>query len=135
MDRRSSKPQFNQSMLEPFASAINLLQEARPAWTFLTNHSHVLLCIAREPEIKMRHVAAKVGITERAVQRIIADLEEGGYLARTRRGRGNCYKVIEHLPLRHPVESHGQVAVLIQALVPQVVSPLEGGSDQKALLD
>lgn len=82
-------------------------------WTFLTNHSHVLLCIAEEPEARMRDVAERVGITERAVQRIIDDLAEAGYLLVQREGRRNRYQVVENLPLRHPVEEHCKVAGLI----------------------
>ena len=55
-------------------------------WTFLSNHAHVLICLAQEPEVRLREVAARVGITERAVQHIVADLEEGGYLSRKRKG-------------------------------------------------
>lgn len=87
--------------------------ETDAAWTFLTNHAHVLLCIAREPEMRMRDVATLVGISERAVQRIIADLEEAGYLERRRRGRRNRYSVRPDLPLRHPIERHRRVAALI----------------------
>jgi len=87
--------------------------EAQPAWTFLTNHAHVLLCIAREPESRMRDAAQLVGITERAVQRIVADLEEAGYLERTRQGRRNRYEVRTDLPLRHPIERHERVSSLI----------------------
>ncbi len=87
--------------------------EPEPAWTFLTNHAHVLLCIAEEPEARMRDVATIVGITERAVQRIVADLEEAGYIARIRHGRRNRYEVRDHLPLRHPIERHEKVASLI----------------------
>lgn len=83
------------------------------AWTFLTNHAHVLLCIAKEPEARMRDVASFVGITERAVQRIVADLEEAGYLIRIRQGRRNQYEVRADLPLRHPVERHEPVSSLI----------------------
>ena len=88
-------------------------REPKPAWTFLTNHAHVLLCIAREPEVRMRDVAHLVGITERAVQRIVADLEEGGYLERIRHGRRNRYKVRTDRPLRHPIERHERVSSLI----------------------
>jgi predicted transcriptional regulator len=83
------------------------------AWTFLTNHAHVLLCIAKEPEMRMRDVAALVGITERAVQRVVADLEHEGYVERNRRGRRNRYEVRAHLPLRHPIEQHEKVSALI----------------------
>ncbi len=83
-------------------------------WTFLTNHAHVLICIAREPQIRLRDLAEQVGITERAVQRIVADLEEGGYLTHERDGRRNVYRVRGTLPLRHPVEKHRKVAELIR---------------------
>lgn len=82
-------------------------------WTFLTNHAHVLVCIARDPSVRLREVAAVVGVTERAVQRIVAELEEGGYLVREREGRRNRYTVRGALPLRHPVERHCQVSALL----------------------
>ena len=88
-------------------------REPDPAWTFLTNHAHVLLCIAREPEVRMRDVAHLVGITERAVQRIVADLEQAGYVERIRNGRRNRYEVRADLPLRHPIERHERVSSLI----------------------
>ena len=88
-------------------------REPESAWTFLTNHAHVLLCIAREPEVRMRDVAHLVGITERAVQRIVADLEEAGYIERIRNGRRNRYEVRTDLPLRHPIERHERVSSLI----------------------
>ena len=87
--------------------------ETSVAWTFLSNHAHVLLCLAREPDVRMRDVADLVGITERAVQRIVADLEEAGYLARMRRGRRNRYKVRTDLPLRHPIERHQRVSAML----------------------
>ncbi|MDE3161634.1 MAG: winged helix-turn-helix transcriptional regulator [Acidobacteriota bacterium] len=86
---------------------------AAATWTFLTNHSHVLLCIADDPEARMRDLAERVGITERAVQRIIDDLAEAGYLAVEREGRRNRYRVHEQHRLRHPVEAHCEVAGLI----------------------
>jgi predicted transcriptional regulator len=87
---------------------------ATPSWTFLSNHAHVLICIAAEPEIRMRDVAVRVGITERAVQRIVAELEAGGYLKITRQGRRNRYEVNTNLPLRHAVQSHRKVADLVE---------------------
>ena len=75
-------------------------------WTFLTNHAHVLVCIATNPESRVRDVAEQVGITERAVQRILTDLETEGYLKRAREGRRNHYRVRSRLPLRHPLEEH-----------------------------
>lgn len=82
-------------------------------WTFLSNHGHVLLSIAREPEIRLRDLADRVGITERAVQRIVADLEADHYLERVRSGRRNHYEVHTELPLRHPVEFHRDVKALL----------------------
>ena len=73
-------------------------------WTFLTNHTHVLVCIARDPGTTMRSIAEQVGITERAVQRIIGELMEGDYLTRTRDGRRNEYTLDLSAPLRHPLE-------------------------------
>lgn len=93
-------------------------------WTFLSNHAHVLLCIAREPEIRLRDVAERVGITERAVQRIVADLEAGQYLERARSGRRNRYEVHPELSLRHPIEAHRDVGALL-ALVLEPEDPPE----------
>ena len=94
-----------------------------PAWTFLTNHSHVLLCIAREPEARMRDMAERVGITERAVQRIIDDLSAAGYLHIEREGRRNRYSINTALHLRHPVEWHCEVAGLIAFVTGQSPQP------------
>ena len=86
-------------------------------WTFLSNHAHVLLLLAKEPEIRLRDVAERVGITERAVQRIVADLEQGRYIERVRTGRRNRYKVHPEMPLRHPIEAHRRIASLIHLVV------------------
>lgn len=85
-------------------------------WTFLTNHAHVLLAIARDREIRIRDLATVVGITERAAHRIVVELEEGGYLSRERAGRRNHYQVHADVPLRHPVERHRTAASLIALL-------------------
>lgn len=82
-------------------------------WTFLTNYAHVLLCIAAEPDITLREAAQRVGITERAAQRILADLIEAGYLQAEKVGRRNRYKVNGTLPLRHPLESKNPISVLL----------------------
>ena len=86
-------------------------------WTFLTNHAHVLFCIASDPEVRMRDVAAAVGVTERAVQRIVQELEEAGYLVRTREGRRNRYEIRARKPLRHEIEKHCDVADLLAVLI------------------
>lgn len=83
-------------------------------WTFFSNHSHVLICLAREPDLRLRDVAERVGITERGVQRIIADLEEAGILSRARDGRRNHYEVHAQKPLRHAVEAHCTVGDLLK---------------------
>lgn len=86
------------------------------SWTFLSNHSHVLLCIAEDPDVRLRDVAARVGITERAVQRIVAELEEEGYLSHEKIGRRNRYEVHPDLPLRHPLEDHLAIGALLRVL-------------------
>lgn len=87
-------------------------------WTFFTNHAHVLFCISQDPDIRLRDVATQVGITERAAQRIVAELEEGGYLTHERVGRRNSYQVMRDEHLRHPIESHvtlGQMLTVLHA--------------------
>ena len=85
-------------------------------WAFLTNHAHVLLCLRRDPTARMRDVAAAVGITERAAQRIVAELEKDGYLSRTRDGRRNRYVLHQGLGLRHPLEGSHTVDELLNLL-------------------
>lgn len=86
----------------------------RHDWTFLSNHAHVLIVLAAQPDLRMRDVAVRVGITERAVQRIVADLAEGGYLETIRDGRRNRYRINRQLRLRHPVEAHRTIEDLIE---------------------
>lgn len=88
----------------------------RGSWTFLTNHAHVLLCLARDSTMRMRDLALKVGITERAIQDIISDLEMAGYVERIRTGRRNSYRIDEELYLRHPIEQHKTIADLIRTI-------------------
>ena len=89
-------------------------ERTRPQWTFLTNHSHVLICLWRQPSARLRDVADLVGITERAVQAIVADLEAAGVLTRTREGRRNHYRVHPKVPLRHPIEANQTVGALLE---------------------
>ena len=86
-------------------------------WTFLTNHSHVLVVLHANPDVVLRQVALEVGITERAVQRIIQDLEAGGFIERERIGRRNRYKVLVGQPLRHPIESHRKIGDLLTLIL------------------
>jgi DNA-binding MarR family transcriptional regulator len=94
------------------------MSHVEPPWTFLSNHSHVLICLQRQPYALMREVAGQVGITERAVQRIVADLERGGFLIRHKEGRRNRYSLELAAHLRHPIEAHRTVGELLQLLAP-----------------
>ncbi len=82
-------------------------------WTFLTNHAHVLLAIARDPSARLRDVAETVGVTERAAQAIVADLEAAGYLHRDRVGRRNHYTVNPAGHFRHPAEADRRIGDLL----------------------
>lgn len=86
-------------------------------WTFLTNHTHVLVCLLRDPETRLRDVATQVGITERAVQRIIAELEQAEVITRERDGRRNRYQINTQTPLRHPLEQGVTLAELLTKIV------------------
>jgi DNA-binding MarR family transcriptional regulator len=86
-------------------------------WTFLTNHAHALLCVAREPGMRLRDIADCVGITERAAQRIVAELCDEGYLTRHRMGRRNFYEVHPHARLRHRLEDGVEVGDLLAVLL------------------
>ncbi len=88
-----------------------------PGWTFLSNHARVLRFIAKESEVRLREVAHRVGITERAVQRIVAELEEGGYLSRSRAGRRNRYEAHLDRAMGHSVESRREVGVLLNLIL------------------
>ena len=88
-----------------------------PNWTFLTNHAHVLVCLSKEHHDTLREVAQCVGITERAVQRIVADLESAQIIQRTRDGRRNTYKVNPDAALRHDLESHKTVGDLMEMVL------------------
>lgn len=86
---------------------------ARSSWTFLTNHAPVLLTVAREPDVRVADLAARVGITARAALLVLRDLEDEGYLHRERVGRRTRYRVQAHRPLRHPNEASHEVDELI----------------------
>jgi DNA-binding transcriptional ArsR family regulator len=86
------------------------------AWRFVTNHAHVLTCIAADPRSRVRDIAAAVGITERSAAGIIRDLEQAGYLTKKRDGRRNRYEIHGELPLRHPQHRHHTVGELIAFL-------------------
>lgn len=91
-------------------------REVTGGWTFLSNHTHVLLCIRNDPDVRLRDIAEQVGITERAAQNIVRDLVDAGYLQRTRVGRRNRYHVTATRPLRHSLERHHPIDALLEAL-------------------
>jgi DNA-binding IclR family transcriptional regulator len=101
-------------MVEAVVEADDGTPAAR-GWTFLTNHAHVLLVVRRDPHARLRDIAAAVGITERAVQLILGDLESTGYLERHRVGRRNEYHVLGG-PLRHPLDQGRAVDDVLDAL-------------------
>ncbi len=93
------------------------LQSVAPHWDFLTNHAHVLVCVARDPGIRLRDIAAAVGITERAAHRIVSELVDEGYVVRERQGRRNRYQVKTKLPLPHPLAEEHEVGDLLDVLI------------------
>ena len=106
-------------------------------WKFLTNHAHVLLCVAHEPEILLREIADAVGITERAAHRIIAELEEGGYISRERKGRRNSYqfhpdKVMDHPNLQHSLLGDLTLGELVVPLIDPRAVATNGKSSSPA---
>ena len=104
--------------------------ESHNGWTFLTNHSRVLAAIAEDPATRIRDIAARCRLTERAVQKIVSDLEAAGYLTRTRRGRSNAYRIEDGTILRHPADEGLSVAGLLSLLARQ---DAEHGDGQREL--
>ena len=99
------------------------------SWTFLTNHAHVLLALAANPDLTLREVAQLVGITERAAHRIVGELEAEGALMRERQGRRNHYEVRPDFPLRHELEKHNTVGRLLKLLRPEEGLVGKGGGE------
>jgi DNA-binding IclR family transcriptional regulator len=91
------------------------IDDGKP-WTFVTSHTQVLLCLARDPNVRLRDVAETVGITERAAQRILGDLVEAGYVERERIGRRNHYTVNAALAMRHSSQRNLEVGQLLDLL-------------------
>jgi predicted ArsR family transcriptional regulator len=120
--------QSNPAGAEATDSGEGHAEPATPAsgggWTFLSNHAHVLLCLAADPHQTLPMIAEQVGITTRAVQLILTDLIEGGYVERTKVGRRNQYRINPDGHLRHPLEAHHHISDLITALGP--VTPDSG---------
>ena len=85
-------------------------------WRFLTNYAHVLTAVGANPTLRLRDIAATVGVTERTAVQIVNDLVRAGYLTKTRNGRRNTYEIHDELPLRHPRHRHHTVGDLIRFL-------------------
>ena len=100
----------------------------KPDWTFLTNHALVLTTLSRQPDLRLREVASLIGITERAVQRIVSDLEAGGYLRRDRDGRRNHYRLQMGPGPRHPLERGLESLLGLPDDSPRVAPLRDGGS-------
>jgi DNA-binding MarR family transcriptional regulator len=91
--------------------------DTKRQWTFLTSHASVLLEVARTPDATVREIAARSDLTERQAHRVLADLEDEGYILRERVGRRNHYRVNEHAPMRHPTNTQHDIGELLGALV------------------
>jgi DNA-binding IclR family transcriptional regulator len=102
------------------------MTQESPRWTFLTNHGQLLLCISKEPGLSLREIGDRVGITERAAHRIVSELEDSGYLSRSRNGRRNRYTIQPNLPLPDSVARERQIGDLLDVLVEQ--GPAEAAS-------
>lgn len=87
-------------------------------WTFLSNHAQVLLCIAQDPNVRLREIGERVGITERGAHRIVDELTSAGYVTRERHGRRNRYTIVEHLQLPDPLVREQRVSDLLRLLAP-----------------
>lgn len=99
-----------------YSNMTEILHSQSTKWSFLTNHAHVLILLNQEPDMILREVAARIGITERAVQKIVHDLKEDGFIKLEKIGRQNHYIVSKELPFRHPIESHLKIGKLLNLL-------------------
>lgn len=93
------------------------MAEMNSNWDFLTNHAHVLLCVAHDPGVRLRDIAESVGITERGAHKILSQLIEEGYVQREKRGRRNHYEILPNLPLRHPLVQEQEIGELLEVLL------------------
>ena len=87
------------------------------AWSFLTNHARALVCIAHDPGVRLRDIAATLGITERSAYGIVTDLTEGGYVVKEKDGRRNRYQIQAHLPLREAITHERTIGEVLDVLV------------------
>jgi hypothetical protein len=107
-------------------SLLYMPRDGTPAWSFLTNHAQVLLCIAHDPGVRLREIGEAVGITERASHRIVAELVAAGYISRARNGRRNHYTIQSHLPLPDPLAREQKIGNLLAILAGHPLSETNG---------
>ncbi len=93
-----------------------MAERDRPTWTFLSNHGHVLMCLAADPDARLRDIAERVGVTERTVFGIVENLEQAGIVVREKVGRRNTYRIDRTRHLRHEIEASHTVGDLIDLL-------------------
>ncbi len=103
-----------------------MAQAGSPSWSFLTNHAQVLLCIAQDPGVRLREIGDAVGITERAVHRIVGELAAAGYISRRRNGRRNHYTIKSHLPVPDPLARDQKIGDLLALLTRDSPAPING---------
>jgi MarR family len=107
-------------------SLLYMHRDGTPAWSFLTNHAQVLLCIAHDPGVRLREIGEAIGITERAAHRIVAELVAAGYISRRRNGRRNHYTIQSHLPLPDPLAREQKIGDLLAILAGQRLAETNG---------
>jgi hypothetical protein len=95
-------------------------------WSFLTNHARVLLCIAHDPGVRLRDIAARVGITERTAYGIVTDLTDAGYVVKHRDGRRNRYQIQAHVPLPEPTIQERTIGEVLALLAGEGATGLSG---------
>lgn len=92
------------------------MTDLSPTWAFLTNHAQVLVCIAEDPDVRLRDIGDRIGLTERAVHRLVNDLVDAGYVTRERVGRRNRYSINAHAPLPDQVARKRSIGELLRVL-------------------
>ena len=106
----------SKSSTQEIETLVSRAEEAQHRWRFVTNHTQVLLCISANPEIRLRDIASRVGITERAAQRIVSDLAAEGYVTCNRVGRRNHYTINRRQEMRHPAQFGLEIGPLLDLL-------------------
>ena len=114
-----------------------MVEDTPPRWTFLTNHAQVLVCIAEDPGIRLIDISERVGITERAAHRIVAELAGAGYITRRRNGRRNAYLIHSDLPLPDALARDQKLGDLLAILAPdgKAAAAADGANTESSAID